>query len=376
MRIAVNTRFLLPGKLEGLGWYTHEIARRMVLAHPEDEFIFFFDRPYDPAFVYAGNVTPVTVFPPARHPLLWYIWFEYALPRALKRYRPDVFFSPDAYLSLRSKTPTVMTVHDVLPLQHPEQVPWGPRAYYRHFLPKYIQRADTVVTVSEYTRSALLQEAPVSPEKVVVVYNGCREVFRPLTATEQEAVRQKYTRGAPYFLYSGSIHPRKNVDRLIRAFDRFRSETGSNVHLILAGRPAWQTGPVQEAYEQSPYRASIHRTGYLPEAELARLMAAALALTYVSLGEGFGLPVLEAMCCDTPVICSDTTALPELAGNAALLVNPTSIEAISNSLKKIYSDEIFRSNLIIQGQKQRNQFTWSAAAEQIYGLLKSQVVKK
>lgn len=376
MRIAVNTRFLLPGKLEGLGWYTHEIARRMVLAHPEDEFIFFFDRPYDPAFVYAGNVTPVTVFPPARHPLLWYIWFEYALPRALKRYRPDVFFSPDAYLSLRSKTPTVMTVHDVLPLQHPEQVPWGPRAYYRHFLPKYIQRADTVVTVSEYTRSALLQEAPVSPEKVVVVYNGCREVFRPLTATEQEAVRQQYTRGAPYFLYSGSIHPRKNVDRLIRAFDRFRLETGSNVHLILAGRPAWQTGPVQEAYEQSPYRASIHRTGYLPEAELARLMAAALALTYVSLGEGFGLPVLEAMYCDTPVICSDTTALPELAGNAALLVNPTSIEAISNSLKKIYSDEIFRSKLILLGQKQRSMFTWAAAAEQLYGLLKSQVEKK
>jgi glycosyltransferase involved in cell wall biosynthesis len=217
MRIAVNARFLLPGKLEGIGWYTHELARRMVLAHPEDEFIFFFDRPYDPAFVYAENVRPVVVFPPARHPLLWYCWFEWALPHFLQRFRPDVFFSPDAYLSLRTAIPTVLTVHDMLPLQHPEQVPWGPRRYYRHFLPKYIQRADAVVTVSEYTRQAILATVPVSPEKVSVVYNGCRATFKPLAESDQAAVRQRYTGGAPYFFYAGSIHPRKNVDRLIRA---------------------------------------------------------------------------------------------------------------------------------------------------------------
>jgi glycosyltransferase involved in cell wall biosynthesis len=373
MRIAVNARFLLPGKLEGLGWYTHEIARRMVPAHPEDEFIFFFDRPFDPAFVYADNVTPVVLFPPARHPLLWYAWFEWSLAHALKRYQPDVFFSPDAYLSLRSQVPTVMTVHDVLPLQHPEQVPWGPRNYYQYFLPKYIRRAESVVTVSEYTRNSILEKVPVAPEKVVVVHNGCREGFQPLPLEMQRAVRERYTAGAPYFFYNGSIHPRKNVDRLIRAFDRFKSETGSAVQLVIAGRMAWQTGPVQEALEQSPYRMDIRSTGYLPEKELQHLMASALAFVYVSLGEGFGLPVLEAMYCDTPVICSNTTALPEVAGDAALLVDPLSITEISDALKKIYSDEKFRSFLISKSKIQREKFSWSGAAKAVYEILSKQL---
>lgn len=369
MRIAVNARFLLPGKLEGLGWYTHELARRMALAHPEDEFIFFFDRPYDPAFVYAANVRPVVVFPPARHPLLWYCWFEWALPRFLRRYQPDVFFSPDAYLSLRSEIPTVLTVHDILPLQHPEQVPWGPRLFYRHFLPRYIRKADAVVTVSEYTRQAILDAVPVPPGKVSVAYNGCRDVFRPLQESDQAAVRQRYTGGAPYFFYAGAIHPRKNVDRLIRAFDRFKSETGSDMRLVLGGRQAWQTGPVEDALRQSPNRAHILPTGYLPESELAALMASAFAFTYLSLGEGFGLPLLEAMVCDTPVICSNTTALPEVAGPAALLVDPLSEQAIAEAMKKIVADADCRATLIAKGRIQRAQFTWDGAAAQIYHLL-------
>jgi glycosyltransferase involved in cell wall biosynthesis len=369
MRIAVNARFLLPGKLEGLGWYTHELARRMALAHPEDEFIFFFDRPYDPAFVYAENVRPVVVFPPARHPLLWYCWFEWALPHFLRRFQPDVLFSPDAYLSLRSKIPTVLTVHDLLPLQHPEQVPWGPRVFYRHFLPKYIQKAEAVVTVSEYTRQAILAAVPVPPEKVSVAYNGCRDAFRPLNESDQAAVRQRYTGGAPYFFYAGAIHPRKNVDRLIRAFDRFKSETGSDLRLVLGGRQAWQTGPVEDALRRSPNRAHILPTGYLQESELAALMASAVGFTYVSLGEGFGLPLLEAMYCDTPVICSNTTALPEVAGPAALLVDPLSEQAIAEAMKKIAADENCRAALIAEGRIRRAQFTWDGAAAEIYQLM-------
>ena len=119
MKIAINTRFLLPDRLEGFGWYTHEIARRLVARHPEDEFLFLFDRPFDPDFVYAANVRPQALFPPARHPLLWWWWFEQSVPQALHGWGADVFFSPDSYLSLRAKTPTVMTVHDLVPLHQP-----------------------------------------------------------------------------------------------------------------------------------------------------------------------------------------------------------------------------------------------------------------
>lgn len=130
MRIAVNTRFLQPGQLEGFGWYTHEIMSRMVRNHPEDTFLFLFDRAYDQRFVYAPNVLPLIIPPQARHPVLFRIWFDWMLPRILKREQAQVFFSPDSMCSLVSRVPVVMTCHDLVPLHFPEQI----AARHRNFL--------------------------------------------------------------------------------------------------------------------------------------------------------------------------------------------------------------------------------------------------
>ncbi len=240
LKICINTRFLLPNKLEGFGWYTHEIVRRMVQQHPEDTFILLFDRPYDPRFIYGPNVQPVVLFPPARHPLLWYWWFEYAVPRALRKYRPDVFFSPDSYLSLTAKTPTVMTTHDIVPLHHPEQLPFATRHYYTHYLPKFLRRADHILTVSDYVRQDIAQTCHLDPANISVAYNGCRDNFVPISEPEKQQIRQEYAHGQAYFFYTGAIHPRKNIPRLIRAFDQFKQQTNAPVKLLLAGRFAWQ----------------------------------------------------------------------------------------------------------------------------------------
>ena len=371
MRIAVNTRFLLPGKLEGLGWYTHELLRRMVLAHPEDEFIFLFDRPFDPAFVYAPNVRPLVLFPPARHPVLWYLWFEWAVPRALRQQRAEVFFSPDSYLSLRTRVPTVLTVHDLAPLQHPEQVPGWPRAYYRYFLPRFIHRATRLIAISAYTRAAILACTEAPPERIQVVHNGSREGFVPLPEAEKTLVRAQFSAGQAYFFYTGAIHPRKNIPRLIRAFDRFRASSQTPVRLLLAGRFAWQTGEVKTAFEAARYRSDIQFLGYVPEADLKRLMASALALVYVSLSEGFGLPVLEAFHAEVPVICSSTTALPEVAGPAALLVDPVSDSAIAEALQQVWENEDLRLELIARGRLQCQAFDWEQAAQAVYQAIRA-----
>lgn len=371
MRIAVNTRFLLPDKLEGLGWYTHALLRRMVLNHPEDQFYFFFDRPFDPAYLYAKNVTPIVLFPPARHPVLWYAWFEWAVPRALRRCKADVFFSPDCYLSLTTSVPTVMTVHDLIPLQHPEQVPWWSRDYYRYFIPRYIRRADRVITVSQYTRNAVLEAIPdVDPGKIATVYNGCRSIFQSLSDSDRQQVCDAFSEGAPYFFYSGAIHPRKNIPRLIRAFDAFKKRTGAPVKLLLAGRFAWETGAVKNAFQQAEFKQDIHFLGYVSEQDLARLTAGALALVNVSLSEGFGLPLVEAMYCDTPVLCSNTSALPEVAGDAALQVDPHSELEISTALEKLFADAALRAQLVTKGQARRKLFDWDNAAEQVYQQMK------
>lgn len=369
MKIAVNTRFLLPGQLEGFGWYTHEIMRRMVLQHPEDEFIFLFDRPFDPRFVYASNVRPLRIPPPARHPILFRIWFDWMLPRMFRKEKPDVFFSPDSMCSLRSDIPTLMTCHDLVPLHFPEQIASRHRRFLQSFLPRYLRRADHVLTVSEYVKQDIAGTCGVPSDKITAVYNGCREVFRPIQEAEKQGVREKFSEGKHYFFYTGAIHPRKNIPRLIRAFDRFRQETGAPVLLLLAGRFAWQTGEVRTAYESATHHDAIRFLGYVEDADLADLMASALALTYISLSEGFGLPVLEAMYCDTPVLAAGTSCLPEIAGEAALFVDPLSEDSIVAGMKKMYSDPDFAADLVKKGRGQREKFSWDKAAAEVYAAI-------
>jgi glycosyltransferase involved in cell wall biosynthesis len=359
-----------------VGWYIHEVMRRMVLRHPDDQFFFLFDRPFDPQFVYAPNVTPLVLFPPARHPILFRIWFEWAVPRALRRHGAELFFSPDSLCSLRSKVPTVMTCHDLAPLHHPEQLKPAHRNYYPKMLPRFLRRADHILTVSDYVRQDIAQTCGIPLDKITTVHNGCRDIFQPLQDLEKQKVREKYADAAPFFFYTGAIHPRKNIPRLLRAFDRFKDSSGAAAKLLLAGRFGWETGPVTEAYEQARHRADIRFLGYLEDGELARLMASAQALCYLSTNEGFGLPMVEAMRCGTPVLAANASCLPEIAGDAALLVDPLSEEAIAAGLAKLHSDTAFAAQLVEKGQRQAQHFSWDRAADAIYEVLRSQFFLK
>lgn len=369
MKIAINTRFLLPGALEGFGWYTHEIASRMVKNHPEDEFFFFFDRPFDRRFIYAENVTPVVLFPPARHPWLFRWWFEHSVPAALKRCGAEVFFSPDSMCSLRSPVRTVMTCHDLAPLHFPEQIEARHRAYLLKYLPKWLQRADHVLTVSHYVEEDLKKNCRIPPEKLTAVYNGCRETFRPLPAAEQQLVRDAYSGGQPFFFFAGAIHPRKNVHQIIRAYDLFRAASNDGVKLLLAGRFAWQTGVIKAAWEQATFREDVRFLGYLDDTELPRLMAAALAMVYPSQEEGFGLPLVEAMASETPVITSNVSCLPEIAGDAALLVNPIDTGDMARAMTRIWQEPALRAQLVEKGLIRKTAFDWQPAADKIYDIL-------
>ena len=145
MKIAINTRFLIKDRLEGIGWFTFEVVKRLVEQHPEDEFIFFFDRPFTEEFLFGENVKTEVLFPPARHPLLWYLWFEWVLPKALKKHQPDVFLSPDNYLSIRGKSKTVLVMHDIAHVHYPDEVPFLARKFYKFFVPKYLKKAQKIL---------------------------------------------------------------------------------------------------------------------------------------------------------------------------------------------------------------------------------------
>ncbi len=372
MKIAINTRFLLKDGLEGVGWVSYELLQRIVRDHPDDEFIFIFDRPFHDSFIFGPNVRPVVIGPQARHPILWYYWFEWSLPKLLQREKPDLFFSLDGYCSLRTKVPTSLMIHDIAHQHFPEQVPLVSRYYYHHFVPQFLRRAEQVLTVSHFTKTDIVRRYAIPEEKITVVHNGSREGFRALETLEQEAVKSQYANGQDYFFYIGAVHPRKNIHRLIEAFDRYKSETGANTQLLIGGRFAWQTGVIKSTYEKAKYRAEIKLLGYLEEEELFRLMGAAKAFVYLSVFEGFGLPVLEAFHAEVPVITTNRSSLPEVAGQAALLVeNPEDVAEITQALKKVSTDLEFRQTLVAEGRKQRKQFSWEKAAQAVYQQLES-----
>lgn len=365
MKIAINTRFLLKNRLEGIGGFTYEVVKRLVQRYPEHEFIFFFDRPYEEEFVFAENVTPVVLFPPARHPILWYLWFEWTVAKALKKHQADVFFSPDNYLSLRSPVRTVMVVHDIAYVHYPDKVRFLTKKFYQYYVPRYLQRANTIVTVSNYTKQDIIKHYPFTKDKIIVSCNGCKPTFQPLDTSTQQAIRTQYAEGQAYFFYIGSINPRKNVHRLIMAFDQFKQQSSSSIKLLIGGRFGWQTGEVKTAYEAAQHQKDIVFLGYVSDQELPRLTGAALALTYVSLFEGFGVPLLEAMKCGVPVITSEVSSMPEVVGEAGLLVNPYSVEDIAEKMEIILKKKELRKALIEKGKLQAQKFSWDIATDAV-----------
>lgn len=372
MNIAVNTRLLLPDQLEGIGWFAHELLRRIVAQHPNSTFHFFFDRPYDEQFLFGPNVVPHVLQPPARHPILWYLWFEHSVTRKLRKLEPDLFFSPEAYLSLRTPVPTIMTVHDLSLLHYPHHVNWPIRQYVRYFYPRFVARANRIVTVSKYSQEDLVAHYPAASEKVSVVYNGAREEYHPIGAGEQEAIRQQYTGGKPYFLYVGALQPRKNVDRLLQAFDHFKTTTSAPHQLLIVGRKAWMTTTIDEAYQQMTHKSAVQFLDYQPLEVVAPLMGAAHALAYVSLFEGFGIPLLEALQCRVPVLTSNTTSMPEVAGKAGLIVDPTSVSAIAEGFTRLAMDTNLYQSLAEQTLLQASHFQWDRSAEKLWQLIENQ----
>lgn len=373
LKIVVNTRLLIHNKLEGIGWFSYETLRRITLSHPEVDFYFLFDRQPDASFIFASNVHPVVIGPPARHPLLFIIWFEWSVVRVLKKIKPDLFLSPDGYLSLRTKTPSVAVIHDLNFEHFPEDLPFAPRLHYRWFFPRYARKAKRIATVSNFSKDDIVALYGVDAAKVDVVYNGVNEKFAPLAAADIEATRQQYADGNPYFLFVGSLHPRKNLARLFAAYDLFCRNAGPSVKLVVVGEKKWWTDPIREAYEGMKFKDDVIFCGRLESAALHRVTASALALTYVSYFEGFGIPILEAFRCGVPVITSNVTSMPEVAADAALLADPFDIEAIARAMEAMAGNADLRQELIAKGLQRSAFFSWDGAAYRLWNCIKTAI---
>lgn len=356
----------MKDKLEGIGWFTFETLKYITRKNPQHQFIFLFDRPYDPDFIFSSNVKPVVVPPPARHPLLWYAWFEVAVPVVLKLQKPDLFLSPDGFTSLMTKVPSTLVLHDIAFEHHPEYMDKLTYRYLKHFTPRFARKATRIATVSEYSKNDIISTYKIDPEKIDVIFNGADEIYEPINESKQKETKRIYSKGKEYFIFVGAIQPRKNIVNLFKAFDEFKKTDDQETKLMIVGRKGWSVGEIYDTYRAMEYKKDVIFTGRVSNIELKHLYGSALALTFIPYFEGFGIPIVEAQQCCCPVITSNVTSMPEVADGSALLVDPFSVTSIADGLRKMAKDTTLRNELIKKSKINVKRFSWEMSADKLW----------
>ncbi|MDW8069111.1 MAG: glycosyltransferase family 1 protein, partial [Anaerolineae bacterium] len=286
---------------------------------------------------------------------------QWVIPRILRRLQAGLYHSPYYLMPYRPGVPTVLTVYDVIPLKFPAQSTFQARMLFRWTMGMALHAARLVVAISEATHRDLAQHFSVAPERMRVTPLAADPVFSPRPLAEVDALRRRYGLPESFVLYVGSNKPHKNLARLVEAWAQ-TTDSGICSTLVIAG-------PWDPRYPEPRRRAeqlgleNIRWLGPIPEADLPALYSAATLFVFPSLYEGFGLPVLEAMACGLPVVCSHTSSLPEVAGDAALLVDPADIRALAAAIERALADETLRATLQARGLERARSFTWEDTAQ-------------
>lgn len=304
------------------------------------------------------------------------LWTHLRLAAEVIRRPPDVLFVPAHVLPLFGGGRGVVTVHDLGYLYFPEAHRPLDRLYLDLSTRWNVIRATCVLADSAATQRDLIARYHVPASRIRVAYPGWDEArWRPADAAQAAAVRARYRIRGDYLLYLGTLQPRKNLARLVEAFGRLLSSDSSHsqdgLQLVLAGKQGWLHQDLSSAVRRLGLESAVVFTGYVADEDAAALMTGARAFVFPSLYEGFGFPVLEAMACGVPVVCSNTSSLPEVAGDAALLVDPTDVDALAQAIQRVLTDAPLRETLIARGYRQITRFSWERCARQVRSVLEA-----
>jgi glycosyltransferase involved in cell wall biosynthesis len=384
----------------GIGRYTRELIRAIVEQGSEFEYTLFYaagqlapDSPYladlDRLRATHPNVRAVPIpFTPRR---LTQIWQRLRLPLPVEVFTGplDLLHAPDFVLP-PTRARTILTIHDLSFLVHPECAVPSMVRYLTDAVPRSLRRADIVLADSEATRQDLARLLAVAPERVAVVYPGVAPRFRPLPPEQTEPVRRRLDLPERFLLFVSTLEPRKNLVRLLEAFAQLRTEErglrteystpakvaedGANsilnpqssaLHLVIAGRRGWLYEEVFATIERLQLGERVRVLDFIDDNDLPALYNLAWVFTYPSIYEGFGLPALEALACGTPVVTADNSSLPEVVGDAAVLVLAEDVAALADAIGRVVSDEALRARLKAAGPPHARLFTWERAAQQV-----------
>ena len=346
----------------GLGRYAESLTRALVGAHP-DRYALFYNREQGieplPGLEHLITRTVALGYKPWRL-LVWLgqlarVGLDGLLSDA------DLFHATEHLLLPLRFTPTVLTVHDLIFRHLPEHHKPLNRWYLNLTMPLYCRRASHIIAISECTERDLITAYGLPPEKITVIYEAADPRFGPRPPKVVAAARTRYGLPDRYLLFVGTIEPRKNLARLLAAFERIHAERLSDA-LVIVGKRGWLYDDFFARLEQSSARDAVILPGYVPNDDLPTIYAGAQALVFPSLYEGFGLPVLEAMACGTPVVASNASSLPEVGGSAALYFSPTQVEAMVEAVCRLLRDADLRGSMRTEGLNRAAEFSWRSTA--------------
>ena len=361
MNVGINF-YMRGAEREGIAWSITHLLRHMLELGAEHTFTLFTNLPAESVRAEFGNAANLRVVS-FRMPN-YTMWEQVGLPLALVGRRLDVFHSPLG-LPLLCRPAGVTTIHDLCFLTHRATFTRRMWLYFRIFLPLSVRRARIVLTVSQTSRQALIDLMHVEPEKIRVIPNGVADGFQPPTDEARLCrVRARYALPPAFILYVGTLEPRKNVLRLLHACQRLWSAGAVPHKLVIAGRQGWLFRDVLDFVREAGLHDRVVFTGYVAPADLPALYATATLLVYPSLCEGFGLPPLEAMACGTPVVGSNCSALPEILGEAARLVDPLDVSTLAETIRSVLGDDRLRETLRTRGLERARRYRWETSARQ------------
>jgi len=345
----------------GISWYQVNLLRNLARVAPEGlRYSAFLS---DLAFQ-EPSLTLHRSRLPTRRPVVRIFWEQFVQPLALRQAGIDLLHALAFVAPVAAPCPFVVTIYDLSFLRYPEVFRPFNRWYLSRFTARSVRRAEAIITISESTRQDVIKLLGAPPERVHTVYCGVDQSFRPLPESEVAAFKQARQLPDTFVLFLGTLEPRKNVDGLIRAYGRWRERDKNAPPLIIAGGKGWYYTKIFQLVEALDLTEAVRFPGYVPQEELVRWYNAASLLVYPSYFEGFGLPVLEAMACGTPVITSTVSSLPEVAGTdgAALLVDPTDIGALAEAMAQLMSQPDQRVVMSARGRARAAGFQWEQTA--------------
>ena len=364
MRIAIST--VLDSAKSGVWHVVKNIIEQLKEIDKRNEYLIYTEKNYKDDFgKMPNNFHILRTSISASQPILNILWHSFILPLQLVKDRINVLHLPWHSAALLIKIrPVVLTIHDLTEYRLSTHYSRSRRLYRKIMLPISSRLADRIIAVSEYTKSDIVRFLRVSSSKIDVVSNAPSSRFKPLSVTEYKSVlKNKYGIAEPFILYVGQIqHPNKNLVRLLRAFCKIGSDFGVHHKLVLCGKKHPSADIVYRTVNELHLKKDVIFTGYVPDEDLPYFYNNADLFVYPSLFEGFGIPPLEALSCGTPVIASNTSSLPEVIGNAGILVNPYDVDEIASSMIKVLRDETLQDKMRQKGLKQAEKFSWRKTA--------------